>query len=50
MADVGGSYRLNDTLSVYGGVQNLFDQRLPYDEYAYVIDTARIWFGVSARF
>jgi outer membrane receptor for ferrienterochelin and colicins len=48
--DVGGSYRLNRSLSLHGGVQNLFDKRLSYDDYAYVIDPARIWLGVTARF
>jgi outer membrane receptor for ferrienterochelin and colicins len=48
--DIGGSYRLNDTLSLFGGVQNVFDQRLSYDDYAYVIDPARVWLGINARF
>jgi outer membrane receptor for ferrienterochelin and colicins len=48
--DIGGSYRLNETLALYGGVQNVLDQRLNYDEYAYMIDPARVWLGINARF
>jgi outer membrane receptor for ferrienterochelin and colicins len=48
--DIGGSYRLDRTLSLFGGLQNLFDKRLAYADYAYVIDGARIWMGIGARF
>ncbi|MBS7668701.1 TonB-dependent receptor [Croceicoccus sp. 1NDH52] len=49
-ADIGASYRLSPTLQFHGGVQNVFDKRLTYDEYAYLIDPVRIWAGVTARF
>lgn len=48
--DIGGSYRLNDNVSVYGGVMNLFDKRLNLDEFDYAIDGARVWVGLGARF
>jgi outer membrane receptor for ferrienterochelin and colicins len=48
--DLGGSYRLSETLALFGGVQNVFDKRLAYDDYAYVIDPARVWLGINARF
>lgn len=48
--DVGGSFRVNHALTVHGGIQNLFDKRLAYDDYAYVIDPARIWLGLQMRF
>lgn len=48
--DIGGSYRIGPSLTLHGGIQNLFDKRLSYDEYAYVIDPARVWVGIAARF
>lgn len=48
--DVGASYRITPAFTVHGGVQNLLDKRVSYDEYAYVIDPARLWMGVTARF
>lgn len=50
VVDIGGSYRIGDSWTLHGGIQNLFDKRLSYDEYAYVIDPARLWVGVAARF
>ena len=48
--DMGASYRLSRTLQLHGGIQNLLDKRLSYDDYAYVIDPARLWIGATARF
>lgn len=48
--DIGGSYRISPAFTLHGGVQNLFDKRLAYPDYAYVIDPARFWLGVAARF
>lgn len=48
--DVGASYRLSPSLQLHGGVQNLFNKQLSYDEYAYLIDPARVWAGITARF
>ncbi|CDO37376.1 TonB-dependent receptor domain-containing protein [Novosphingobium sp. KN65.2] len=48
--DVGASYRISPAVTVHGGVQNLLDKRVDYDTYAYVIDPARLWMGVTARF
>ncbi len=48
--DLGGSYKLSYGFIFNAGVQNLFDKRLNYDEAGYMIDPARIWMGVTARF
>lgn len=48
--DIGGSYRISPAFTLHGGAQNLFDKRLAYADYAYVIDPARFWLGVAARF
>lgn len=48
--DIGGFYRISPAFTLHGGVQNLFDKRLAYEDYAYVIDPARFWLGVAARF
>ncbi|WP_230281457.1 TonB-dependent receptor domain-containing protein [Croceicoccus sp. Ery15] len=48
--DLGASYRLTPSLQLHGGVQNVFNKQLTYDEYAYLIDPARVWVGVTARF
>lgn len=49
-ADIGASYRLASGFTLHGGVQNILDQRADYDTYGYVIDPARIWMGVTAKF
>ncbi|PZU08013.1 TonB-dependent receptor [Sphingomonas sp.] len=48
--DIGATYRLSKSLSLHGGVQNLFDKRLAYADYGYVIDPVRIWSGINVRF
>jgi len=48
--DIGASYKVAPALTYQIGVQNLFDKRLDYDEAGYLIDPARIWMGVTARF
>lgn len=48
--DVGGSYNLNQTITLRGGVQNLFDHKMTFAEYGYVNDRARVWAGLTARF
>ncbi len=48
--DIGGTYRISPEFSLHGGIQNLFDKRLDYDTSGYVIDPARLWLGVTARF
>ena len=48
--DIGGTYRISPQFALHGGIQNVLDKRLTYEEYAYVIDPARVWLGVSARF
>jgi outer membrane receptor for ferrienterochelin and colicins len=48
--DIGGSYKITPDFTFHAGIQNLLDQRLNYDDYGYVIDPARVWMGVTARF
>lgn len=48
--DIGGSFKLSPGLTFQGGVQNLLDKRLDYATAGYLIDPARIWMGVTARF
>ncbi|AHF93811.1 TonB-denpendent receptor [Opitutaceae bacterium TAV5] len=48
--DIGGSWKLNKTFTLYGGVMNLFDKQISYEESSYTIDGARIWAGVKASF
>ena len=50
VVDVGASYKLTRDFTLHGGVQNIFDKRLDYLESGYLIDPARIWLGVTARF
>lgn len=50
VVDIGAAYDLRPDLTLHAGVQNLFDKRLNYDQAAYVIDPARVWMGVTARF
>ncbi len=48
--DLGGSYQLNKTVSVYAGIYNLFDKQVAYDDYGYVEDGRRYWLGVGVKF
>lgn len=48
--DIGAAYKITPDFTLRGGVQNLFDKRLDYEESAYMIDPARIWVGISTRF
>ncbi|EQB19498.1 TonB-dependent receptor domain-containing protein [Novosphingobium lindaniclasticum] len=48
--DLGGSYKVSPALTFHAGVQNLFDKRLDYEEAGYMIDPARVWMGLTARF
>lgn len=48
--DVGVAYQVTPSLKLHGGIQNLFDERLDYEESAYVIDGARVWTGISVSF
>ncbi|WP_232492840.1 TonB-dependent receptor domain-containing protein [Novosphingobium kaempferiae] len=50
VVDFGGSYKVSPGFTFHAGVQNLFDKRLNYDEAGYMIDPARVWMGVTARF
>ncbi|SAI41963.1 exogenous ferric siderophore receptor [Bordetella ansorpii] len=48
--DLGGSYAVNKSVSVYAGIYNLFDKDVGYDDYAYVEDGRRYWLGVGVKF
>ena len=48
--DIGASYKITPDFTLHGGIQNVFDKRLTYDNYAYVIDPARLWVGIGTRF
>lgn len=48
--DIGASYKITPDFTLHGGVQNLFDERLDYETAAYLIDSARVWIGLSTRF
>ncbi|WP_447982021.1 ligand-gated channel protein [Achromobacter kerstersii] len=48
--DMGASYAVNKTVSVYAGIYNLFDKQVTYDDYAYVEDGRRYWLGVGVKF
>ncbi|HUD92027.1 TonB-dependent receptor domain-containing protein [Sphingobium sp.] len=50
VVDIGASYRITRDFTFHGGVQNLLDKRLDYETAGFVIDPARLWMGVSARF
>ena len=48
--DIGASYRMTRRFTLHGGVMNLFDKRLTFERFGYVIDPARVWMGIAARF
>ncbi len=48
--DVGASYELDRTVTLRGGIQNVFNKQLDYEDYAYLIDPRRLWMGVTASF
>jgi len=48
--DLGGSYAVNKTVSVYAGIYNLFDKQVAYDDFGYVEDGRRYWLGVGVKF
>ena len=48
--DLGASYAVNKTVSVYAGIYNLFDKQVTYDDYEYVEDGRRYWLGVGVKF
>lgn len=48
--DVGASYEVNERVTIRGGIRNLFDHEMTYEDYGYINDRARVWTGLSARF
>lgn len=48
--DVGASYEINRSFTLRGGIQNILDKQLDYEDYAYLIDPRRLWLGVTASF
>ena len=50
MFDMGGSYKLNKSVTLYAGIYNLFDKDVYYDTYATVQDGRRYWLGMNVKF
>src|SRR5690606_41987588 len=47
LVDLGGSYKLNKTTTLYAGIYNVFDKEVYYDDYGYVEDGRRLWLGAK---
>ena len=52
MLDLGGSYKLNKTVTLYAGIYNLLDKQVIYDgvNYDTVLDGRRYWLGMNVKF
>lgn len=48
--DIGATYRLNDTVTLNGGVFNIADEAGMPEEYNDVVEGRRYWFSLSATF
>lgn len=48
--DLGASYALNKSTTLYAGVYNAFDKEVTYEEYGNVEDGRRYWLGMSLKF
>lgn len=48
--DLGLGYKLSPTLTLSGGLYNVLDKEIAYDEYGYVEDGRRLWLSVAAQF
>ena len=48
--DIGATYRLNDTVTLNGGIFNVADEEGMPEEYNDVVEGRRYWFSVSATF
>jgi len=52
MLDLGGSYKLSKTVTLYAGIYNLLDKQVIYDgvNYDTVLDGRRYWLGMNVKF
>lgn len=51
LLDLGGSYKVNKSVTLHAGIYNILDRRIDEDHgYDYVEDGRRYWLGVDARF
>jgi outer membrane receptor for ferrienterochelin and colicins len=48
--DLGATYAVNKTITVYAGIYNLFDKEVKHEQYDYVEDGRRYWLGIGAKF
>lgn len=48
--DAGATYQMTKKLSLRGGVYNLADKRIGYDDYGFVEDGRRYWLGMTLKF
>lgn len=48
--DLGGGYRLNDSVQLRAGLYNLLDKEVDYDTYGYIEDGRRLWAGLTVSF
>lgn len=50
MIDLGGSYKLNKSVTMHAGIYNVFDKDITYDDFEYVEDGRRLWLAMDIRF
>src|SRR5690606_10956228 len=50
LLDLGGSYTVNTSTTLYAGIYNVFDKTVFYEDYGYVEDGRRLWVGMNYRF
>ena len=50
LLDLGGSYTVNKSTTLYAGIYNVFDKTVFYEDYGYVEDGRRLWVGMNYRF
>ena len=48
--DLGGSYKATKSTTLYGGIYNILDKEVVYDDFGYVEDGRRFWVGVNYQF
>ncbi|VCU68132.1 Colicin I receptor precursor [Pigmentiphaga humi] len=48
--DLGGSYRVNKTVTLHAAIYNLADKRLDYDVANLYLDGRRLWVGMNVNF
>lgn len=50
LADIGGSYQITKPFSIYGGIYNIADKTIRYDDYSRVLDGRRYTIGAQYTF